>query len=196
VQIEDIRGRKEFGWYKDTFLRNFNDAPALFPLRDAPTQVYRDGIREMIMNHLDDIMTFEEAVYNLEERKVQLGDFLIEKTTTPRADEPHVFNNWRVMQVKERKTGPRAGTPIYLSEENSAKSWFAGYVETFAIKDTDCLVLPQPGDPDGPRMSAEQWESTLKTKTCRQRFNEWKAGRESLRMQVRSEFQEANGGER
>jgi hypothetical protein len=154
-------------------------------MRNAPTQITRDTIREEILNHLDDIMTFEEAVRDLEERRVDLGDYLIERTNVPRSDEPLVNGDWRVMQVKTRTTGPRAGTPIYLREEDSAKSWFAGFVETFAIKDTDCFVLPQEGDPD---------YTGSKTTECRARYNEWKAQREVKRMQVRQTFQEANLG--
>lgn len=190
VQIEDIRGRKEFTYFRDSLMRNFQDAPALFPMRDSPTQIFRNGIRETIANHLDEIMTFEEAVYDLEERKVQLGDFLIEKTTTPLAGDPLVFGNWRVMQVKQRASGPRAGTPIYLNDESlSAKGWFSTYLETFVIKDTDCMVLPQEGDPDATGNLV-----ALSNKTCRERFNVWKANREQYRQQVRSEFRDAGRG--
>jgi hypothetical protein len=165
---EDIKGRSLFTDFKDSFLRNIDDAPALFPLRNVPTQVERNAIRKQIMSHLDIITEFENSVGALEKRKVMLGDFLIEKTTTPRTDEPIVFGNWRVMKVNLRSDG----TPVYLREENSAKSWFAGFVESFVIKETDCFVLPRQGDPDYVRRASGE---------CRTDFIQWKRDRQSRR---------------
>lgn len=180
VQKEDIRGRGEFRDFKDSFLRNIESSPALFPMRKAPTQIRRDHIRKRIDDHLEDILNFEESAYDLEQREIKLDDFLIEKTLVPRPDERLVFGNWRVMEVKSRPTGPRQGKPIYLKDEDSAKSWFDGFLETFVIKDTDCLVLPVKGDPD--------YKAQLQG-SCRERYNAWKAERERYRMQIRSTFE-------
>ena len=184
VTLEDIRGRGEFQRFKDSYQRYIDDAPALFALRPGPTQIERDSIRERSINHLNAIREFEEAVYDLEQRKVDLGPFLIEKTTTPRTDEPIVMGDWRVMTVKNRSGGARDATPVYLSENNSAKSWFAGFVESFVVKDTDCFFLPQKEDPDFVKESEGD---------CRTQFNLWKASRETDRLKIRQAFQEAGG---
>lgn len=183
VLLEDIRAKSEFISFKDSYQRNVENAPALFPLDVQPTQIDRSEIRRQILDHLNDIMEFEESVYILEESKRDLGQMLIEKTTTPRAEETRVFNNWRVMTVKTRTDSTKhTGTPIYLSEDNSAKSWFAGFVEAFVMKDTDCMVLPQKGDPD--------FEEGLQSPdmTCKQRLDQWKARREADRLIIRSQL--------
>lgn len=180
VILEDIRGRRDFIRFRDSYLANVDRSTALFPPTAPPTQVARDSIREQIVKHLGEITEFEETVYALENTRVDLGDFLIERTTTAEEGEPLVFGDWRVMPVRERQTGERKGTPIYLEENsNSAKDWFSRYVNTFVTKDTDCFVLPTKDDPD--------FTKEL-TGTCRDKLQQWQAERNQNRLKIREEL--------
>jgi len=184
-QVEDIRGRRDFTAFKDSFQKRIENAPALFPLRKAPTLVERNLIRSSVFDHLQATMEFEEIAMKIEDSRVDFQDYVIERTTTARADEPTVFNGWRVMQIQKRTQGPRAGTPIYLRENDSAKSWFASFVESFIIKETDCSILPEAGDPDFKTATSED---------CRQRFNLWKAEQQKVRSELRHNIRQTSAG--
>ncbi len=178
--IESIRGSRDFRSFHDEWVHRLAGTLSLFDIRYEPSLNERSAIRREMIDHLDLVMEFEEAVRYKEDAKIQLGDYLIERTTQHIRGEPYAFADWRVMAVKTRPRGDdREGTPIYLSENDRAKSWWDGYVESYVKKSTECVFLPTEKDPDYIQGSIDP------DANCVERFKQWKALRESKRLRMR-----------
>ncbi|MGE0525774.1 MAG: hypothetical protein AB7G93_12555 [Bdellovibrionales bacterium] len=182
---EGVRGSGDFIEFRKDLLPKVKDSLYLFPPHAEPTQQLRNHLREGINRHLHEAVEFEEAVRALEETKVHLGDFIIEKTASK--TEPVVAGHWRVMKVRTRpEGGPRSGKPIYLSDKGQIKNWVES-VEKFIVTDTQCDALPQEGDPDYVRTNSKSEAD------CRSRFEGWREQREKERLKIRDDLKPKPG---
>lgn len=185
--IEKLSGADQFIALRDSDLKRVGRVALLLPSNPYVTQIARNSEREKILNNVTGVIEFEEEVAKLEDQKINLGPMYISTTSTPAVGETVESDRWRpdqrkwrIMDVKSRpSSSSRAGTPIYLRDVDSAKTWWAGYVEGFIAKSTNCTVLARPGDPD--------YDSTINnaSASCALRIKEWQQQNSFWRQQIR-----------
>ena len=156
-----------------------------FALTDHLTQLQRTSLRAPIMRQRFLAKDFEIAVRQIEDQVknqtlAPLPPIVIRRDPEEEQnnDGPHLAGGWLYMPVKLREGGPRAGTPIYLKDdENSAQVFARNYFTSFVIKNTECEMLPQPSDPDFALYPSFQ---SAQTNDCNERNRLWQQAFDSL----------------
>lgn len=186
-QYEEIRGERDFSRFIEEYKRRISDTTTLFDLKYGPSLNERSAIRRKMLEHLNLAMEFEETVRNLEDQRIDLGDYLIERTNPNGYKGPLAFTDWRVMTINQRKSGSRAGTPIYLSENERATKWFDGHVSSYIIKETECGFLPNNKDPEYKLLGKSVDQDIFDTnKSCTLRHEKWKRVQIQRRKELRN----------
>lgn len=174
--IETLRGKDEFKNYIDSYLHNVRSAKHLFALESAPTQVERDAVRKQIVRHMDEIREYEALIRRIEDSGQKLGEIVFERVNpdSRRSDEKYIDGVWRYMPIRYRTSGERAGTPIYLEDNERVKAWYASVVQHFFVNESLCEALPKKADPDAARYSPVLDRVSDETLSCEKRFQIWK----------------------
>lgn len=199
VIADRIDGSYVIELFRDSFRLRIRPERHLFALNDFVTRVDRTRVRKPLLQQIARTTALEEIILDLEDRDGPLppeqrsfGDFIFEKARNVRTDSRYFADDWRYIGIDDRKEGERAGTPIYLrDDEESAKAWFRKAIQAFVVSETSCEVLPLPSDPDFGLLPEAARDALTKPAECRERFAAWQKGLDEIRERERARRRES-----
>ncbi len=167
--VEEIYGMKSFKRLHEAYIKYFKTSGYLFAPRPAPMQVLRNNAREEVIRRLSVAFEFQAAVRKLEDlHKANptetLPAFVIERVESRNGENDYI-DGFRAMLVKARTSGERAGTPIYLKDSESVKSFYDSSLRS-SVVDLDCEFLPRAPDLDV--------NEAFVGRTCEESFAKWR----------------------
>lgn len=197
VTLDRIDGAWQFEDFYDSLRMRIRPSTQFFSINQEQVQRTRNQVRRLLLRQLIRVNDVEETIYDMEENRTALPPIVFEKVREVRTDSSYFEDNWRVLAVRNREGGERAGKPILLRDDSeSAKEWFRNVIQDFFISDTNCDALPKPADPDFawlPAQTKRDLNEQIRVGNepgrifdCRQYFAIWNRGMEELRLEARA----------
>jgi hypothetical protein len=185
IMLDRIEGKNEFDVFRDSFKLRIRPERQFYPMHDYVSQLDRNRVRRPLIQQLERVRNIEAIIASVEDAKVDLGPFIFERARNVRTDNSYLDNDYRFVQANTRTNGPRAGTPIYLRDDaESAQAWFRNTLQDFVVRETNCEILPSPGDPDYTRSTEAPASNDVDV--CRNRFLGWQRALDALKANASS----------
>ena len=186
ILADRIDGRNEIEEFKDSTRLVIRPDRHLFPLSPYVFQFARDRVRKSFVRQLETAAEFEELALDIEDSREDFGNFVFEQARNVRTDSRYLDGHWRYVSVNKRKSGPRAGTPIYLRDDaEGSQAWFRRAVQGFVVNDSGCEALPRLGDPDFGTLPETAQTKLRSSSECKDRFEIWQSALDQIRTEAR-----------